>query len=149
MADVAGFSPTHLAPAEGLRTWASADTTQPTAAIPAGLEVQLLERRGDWARILCSNGWDAWVDGRELFDLAAAQSVATALIDRLDAAVKEYEQVITDAAEQRIDQAEFQHRAFQAGMVVNEGEAWFLDLRNGRWYRYDGFAVDVLDVGKG
>jgi hypothetical protein len=138
-----------MAPEEGLRTWATADTSQPTAAIPAGLEVQVAEREGEWARIVCSNGWSGWVDGRQLIDVAAARSMAEALLGRLDVAVKEYEQVVVDAADGRIEQAEFQRRAFQAGMIVNDHEAWFLDLPTGRWYRYDGFAVDVLDLGNG
>jgi class 3 adenylate cyclase len=33
----------------------------------AGLAVLLLEQRDDgWARVVCSNGWSAWVDGRLL-----------------------------------------------------------------------------------
>ena len=148
MADVAAFVPTHMAPEQGLRTWATADTSQPTAAIPAGLEVQLLERQGEWAHIRCSNGWETWVDGRELFDVAATRSMAEALIGRLDAAVQEYQQVLNDAAEQRIDQVEFQRRALQAGMIVSDDEVWFLDLPNARWCRYDGFGVTILDVGE-
>jgi hypothetical protein len=138
-----------MAPEQGLRTWATADTSQPTAAISGGLEVQLAERQGAWARIVCSNGWSTWVDGRELIDVVAMRSMAEALIDRLDAAVREYQQVVTEAAEQRIDQAEFKRRAFHAGMIVSDGEAWFFDLPNARWCRYDGFGVTILDPGAG
>jgi SH3-like domain-containing protein len=34
--------------------------------IDAGVPVQVVERSGDWARIVTSNGWTAWVDGRRL-----------------------------------------------------------------------------------
>jgi hypothetical protein len=30
------------------------------------LPVQLLRWWGDWAEVRCSNGWIAWVNGREL-----------------------------------------------------------------------------------
>src|SRR5688500_18765034 len=136
-----------MAPDAGLRTWATADASQPTAALPAGLQVQLAERHGDWARIVCSNGWSAWVDARELIDVGKIVADAQAVFTRLDAAVREYQQVITDAAGQGIDQAEFQRRALNAGMVVSDDEVWFLDLQNGRWCRYDGFTVTTLDLG--
>ena len=49
------------------QAWAQPD---PTAAAVATIEqhtgVQVLERYGDWARVLCSNGWSGWIDGREL-----------------------------------------------------------------------------------
>jgi hypothetical protein len=60
VATTAAFSPTHIAPPGGLPTWADANPNQPTARIDAGLEVQVTERRRDWARILCSNGGTAW-----------------------------------------------------------------------------------------
>ena len=147
MADVAAFEATHMAPETGLRTWATPDPSQPAAAIPSGLELQLVGRQGDWARVVCDNGWSAWVDARALIDIAALRARAETLFDRLGAALKEYEQVVAAAAEHRIDQAEFERRAFQAGMVVSDGEAWFLDLPNARWCRYDGFGVTTLDVG--
>jgi hypothetical protein len=149
MVDVAGFVPTHLAPPEGLRTWAAPDGNQPTAAIPAGMDVQLAEQQGDWARVVCSNGWSAWVDGRQLIDMGPARAAAESVIDRLSAAVQQYAQVIDDAAAQRIDDAEFRRRAFEAGMIVGDGEDWFLDLPNARWCRYDGFGVTMLGANEG
>jgi len=148
MADVAAFDPTHAAPAAGLKTWVSPGG-EPAADIPSGLEVQLAERQGDWARVICSNGWSTWVDGRVLIDLAALQSAALDVVNRLDAALKQYEKVINEAVANPVDDQEFRRRAFEAGMVVSDGEAWFLDLANGRWCRYDGFTVTTLDVGKG
>lgn len=147
MTDVAGFVPTHMAPKAGMRTWATADASQPTAALPSDLEVQLLEQQGDWAHILCSNGWSCWVDGRQLIDLRPLQSAALDVVDRLDAALKQYVNVVDQAATNGIDQAEFRRRAFAAGMVVGDHDAWFLDVASGRWYRYDGFTVTTLDIG--
>ena len=64
----AAWVPSHRVPQSGLPTWTAPD---PGAAagqpLDAGLAVQLLERRPDgWARVACSNGWTAWVDGRLL-----------------------------------------------------------------------------------
>jgi hypothetical protein len=36
--------------------------------------VMLVERRGEWAYIRCSNGWEAWVDGRRLVESAPASA---------------------------------------------------------------------------
>jgi hypothetical protein len=30
------------------------------------LELVVIERAGDWARVGASNGWSGWVDGRRL-----------------------------------------------------------------------------------
>jgi hypothetical protein len=37
----------------------------------------LLERRGEWAHVRCSNGWEAWVDGRRLVESAPTQTAPT------------------------------------------------------------------------
>ena len=145
MADVAAFEPTHAAPAAGLKTWV-APGGAPAPDLPGGMGVQLAERQGDWARVVCSNQWSTWVDARRLIDLAALQSAALDVVDRLDAALKEYAKVIDDAAANGVDEQELRRRAFEAGMVVSDGEAWFLDLANGRWCRYDGFTVTTLDL---
>jgi hypothetical protein len=58
---------THVAPPGGLATWPSPDPEAvPGETIAEGLPVQVTERQGDWARVECSNGWSAWVDGRLL-----------------------------------------------------------------------------------
>src|SRR5581483_1050212 len=36
------------------------------------LDVRLLERHGDWARVQCSNGWTCWVDGNALIETGPA-----------------------------------------------------------------------------
>jgi hypothetical protein len=137
-----------MAPHSGLAAWATADTSQPTTPIPPDLDVHVGERQGDWARVVCSNGWSAWVDGRQLIDVGKLQSDMQALVVRLDAALKEYQQVVTDAEGQRIDKIEFRRRALRAGMIESDDEVWLLDIQNGRWCRYDGFAVTTLDINK-
>ncbi len=57
----------HTVPAEGLRTWATPDPASDVVAeLAAGVELQVVERRADWARVRASNGWEAWTDGRRL-----------------------------------------------------------------------------------
>lgn len=64
---VASFEPTHRVPAGGLATWDWPDPARPPGPhLHEGLLVRLLQRRGDWAQVLCSNGWSGWVDGRAL-----------------------------------------------------------------------------------
>lgn len=68
------FAATHTAPAGGLATYMGPDPAAvPNSRLDPYLEVQVLERLGVWARIACSNGWSAWVDGRNLVAVGAGQ----------------------------------------------------------------------------
>lgn len=70
----APFRPTHRVPDGGIRTWAAPDPLTPEGPrIDPRVEVAVLGRQGDWSRIVCSNGWSAWVDGRQLVLLAVAR----------------------------------------------------------------------------
>lgn len=61
------WRPTHLVPAGGMSAFATPDPDEtPVAQIDPRVELQLLERQGDWAHIAFSNGWSAWVDGRAI-----------------------------------------------------------------------------------
>jgi hypothetical protein len=61
------FSVTHLVPRKGLPAWATPDPTYPAVArLDPGLGIQLVTWWGEWAHIRCSNGWEAWVNGRLL-----------------------------------------------------------------------------------
>jgi hypothetical protein len=62
------YRPTHVAPPQGMATYPAPDPqAAPGPALGPSLEVMLAEARQDgWARIVCSNGWSAWVDGRLL-----------------------------------------------------------------------------------
>ncbi|HEX7520518.1 MAG TPA: SH3 domain-containing protein [Acidimicrobiia bacterium] len=65
-APAAAWAPTHEMKRRA-QAWAQPD---PNAAVAGTVEkrvpVQILERRGDWAHIKCSNGWSAWIDARGL-----------------------------------------------------------------------------------
>jgi hypothetical protein len=70
---MAEYTQTHVVPAEGLPAWAGPDGSGPPAAnLDPGLDLMVLESRGEWAHIRCSNGWEAWVDGRRLVASAPA-----------------------------------------------------------------------------
>jgi hypothetical protein len=70
---MADYTQTHVVPTEGLPAWTGPDgSTPPAATLDPGLDVMLLERRGEWAQVRCSNGWEAWVDGRRLVESAPA-----------------------------------------------------------------------------
>jgi len=75
----APFVPTHSVPVGGMPAWTAPDPAAPVAGhLDPYLPVQVVQRSGDWAHIVCSNGWAAWVDGRQLVDGSAAGPVATA-----------------------------------------------------------------------
>jgi RsiW-degrading membrane proteinase PrsW (M82 family) len=61
------WTPTHLAPDEGLPAWATPDPSQaPIVSLAGRLELVIAERAGDWARVTAVNGWTGWVDARRL-----------------------------------------------------------------------------------
>ncbi|MDP1793353.1 MAG: hypothetical protein Q8K63_04365 [Acidimicrobiales bacterium] len=62
------FQSTHTVPDSGLPTWPAPDgTATPGPSLEGKSRVQLLEHQYDgWARVRCDNGWECWVDGREL-----------------------------------------------------------------------------------
>ena len=59
------WAPTHAVPVAGMSAWAVPDPTQqPIAQLAAGVQLMLVEQQGAWARVVGSNGWSGWVDGR-------------------------------------------------------------------------------------
>ena len=61
------WTPTHRVPPAGMAAWERADpSAKIIAQLAAGLELQLVEQLGAWARVRASNGWTGWVDGRIL-----------------------------------------------------------------------------------
>jgi hypothetical protein len=143
------FVATHLVPDDGLDARLSPHPEVAAAAhLDGGLDVKQLERKGDWARIECSNGWIAWVDARRLVPTASADG-APPLIDdvlsqALDTALARYAALVADLQAGRIDEATFQRGAFRAGLIVRDSEAWLLDLDSERWWRYDGLGLTTL-----
>jgi len=74
---MAEYSQTHVVPTEGLPAWSGPDgSVAPAANLDPGLDVMLIEEQGAWAHVRCSNGWEAWVDGRRL--VASAPAPVTA-----------------------------------------------------------------------
>jgi SH3-like domain-containing protein len=54
-----------------MRAWAVPDgSTSVIAELAAGLPLVVVERRGDWARVRASNGWEGWVDAARLGPIA-------------------------------------------------------------------------------
>ena len=62
----APWAPTHVAPAEGLQSWDQPDASRPMTPLAPGLELQVVQRVGDWAQARAINGWTGWVDARRL-----------------------------------------------------------------------------------
>jgi hypothetical protein len=62
------YAPTHHVPDGGISAWSRPDAAlQAEQTLAAGLDVMVTEQRPDgWAHIVCSNTWEAWVDGRLL-----------------------------------------------------------------------------------
>jgi predicted lipid-binding transport protein (Tim44 family) len=60
------WTPTHTVPAGGLDTYAGPADANPSERLDGGLEVQVDERAGNRAHVICSNGWSCWVEGADL-----------------------------------------------------------------------------------
>jgi hypothetical protein len=61
------WTPDHTVPDVGMWAYAEPDPgAAPVAPLDPRLPVQVDERLGDWAHVVCSNGWTCWVDGRQL-----------------------------------------------------------------------------------
>ena len=75
------FTGTHTTPAAGMATWPHPGSSTTGPRLDPHLVVQLVRVYGDWAQIVCSNGWSAWVDGRSLAP-AGQQGVAASAPSR-------------------------------------------------------------------
>lgn len=77
----ASWTPTHRVPDGGMRAWEQPDPSlQPSSRLEARVELQIAERRGDWARGVGSNGWTGWVDARKLEEIGTT-SMGRSTID--------------------------------------------------------------------
>jgi hypothetical protein len=143
------FTPTHRVPDDGMQAWDRPDATSAMTMLDPGLPVRVLERRDDgWAHVECENTWTAWVDGRRLkavpqgfpgeFDLD--------VFPVLEAALRQYAQLLDDFQAGRLDEKEFRRRAVRAGLVVRDTEAWILEVPTERWWRYDGTQLTTIEL---
>lgn len=64
------WSATHTVPAAGLWAFTEPDPqASPVATLDPWLPVQVDRTWGVWAHVICSNGWEAWVDGQALLPM--------------------------------------------------------------------------------
>ncbi len=141
------WRPTHRVPTGGLQAFREPDpSADQTAVLDPGLEVEVVQAAEVWAQVLCSNGWQGWVDGRLLEPMADTpipEEVA-GLQEALGDALAGYERLLVELKSGRIQGEEFRRGAFEAGLVVRDGEAWLFNLQDGFWCRYDGIGLEVL-----
>ncbi|MFE7840023.1 hypothetical protein ACFU53_29395 [Streptomyces sp. NPDC057474] len=155
-----GFLPTHVVPPGGLPAWETPDPSHPTVALDALLPVQLLERRGDWGRVLCANGWSAWVDGRLLVAVpqdppaAGTAPARTAdprpLLARVEEALTRYRTEAEALAAGHRDGESFRRRTkgLRIGVVVDGESLWLFDAAHERWVYCDGARLSTFAVGE-
>ena len=61
------WMPTHAVPMTGMAAWQAPDPSRPPIAqLAPGVQLVIVEQTGAWARVVGSNGWSGWVDGRLL-----------------------------------------------------------------------------------
>ncbi|MBT2428241.1 hypothetical protein J7F02_22015 [Streptomyces sp. ISL-112] len=155
------FRPTHVVPPDGLPAWEAPDAARPTDPLDALLPVQMAERRGDWAYVVCSNGWAAWVDGRLLVSVprtppAPGQPLARTadprpLLARAEETLNQYRRAAQDLAEGRSDGESFQQRTrgMRVGMVVDGESVWLYDAEHERWVFCDGTQLSTYAAESG
>ncbi|MEU8542459.1 hypothetical protein AB0C52_21165 [Streptomyces sp. NPDC048717] len=152
-ADETDFRPTHVVPRDGLPTWEAPDPALPAEPLDAFLPVRLIDRAGDWGRVLCSNGWSTWVDARLLVTVPADPPAASGpltrtadprpLIGRAANALTRYRRAAEELAAGRSDGETFRRRTrgLRVGMVVDGESLWLYDAEHERWVYCDGRAL--------
>ncbi|MEV4434872.1 hypothetical protein [Streptomyces sp. NPDC049585] len=151
--EVPGFLPTHVVPPGGLSTWSAPDAVVPTDPLDPLLPVQLLDRRGDWGQVLCSNGWSAWVDARLLVTLpqdpppAGGALTRTAdarrLLQQVQETLEHYRRAVEDLATGRTDGETFGRttQGLRIGVVVDGDSMWLYDADRDNWGYCDGTSL--------
>ncbi|WP_063752550.1 hypothetical protein [Streptomyces sp. NRRL S-350] len=149
------FRPTHVAPPGGLASWAAPDPARPSAGLDALLPLQLLGRQGDWAQVLCSNGWSTWVDGRLLVALpqpppaAGGPPARTAdprpALAEAEHVLARYRALLEDLAAGTLDLEAFRDRSrgLRVGLVVDGEALWVFDPLHDRWCYCDGLQLQT------
>ncbi|MFI0966272.1 hypothetical protein ACH4S8_33490 [Streptomyces sp. NPDC021080] len=154
-----GFRPTHVVPQDGLPAWESPDPSRPTVPLDALLPVELVDRLGDWGRVVCANGWSAWVDGRLLIAVPQVPPVATRplartadprpLLARVEQALTAYRQAAEELASGRLEAEAFRARTqgSRVGVVVDGESMWLYDGEHERWVYCDGTRLSTFAAG--
>ncbi|WP_246150135.1 hypothetical protein [Streptomyces qinzhouensis] len=154
------FTPTHVVPPGGLSAWETPGTDRPAASLDALLPVLLADRRGDWGRIVCANGWSAWVDGRLLVAVPqpppATGRPLTRTADqrpqlaKAGEAVSRYRTAADDLAGGRIDGETFRGRTrgLRAGIVIDGESVWLYEAEHERWVYGDGVRLSTYAVSR-
>ncbi|WP_030325778.1 hypothetical protein, partial [Streptomyces sp. NRRL B-3229] len=155
------FRPTHVVPGPGMPAWEAPDPARPTVPLDPLLPVQLLERRGDWAYVLCANGWAAWVDGRLLIavpqDPPAPESPLTRaadprpLLSRASDALARYRAAVEELAGGGLDGEAFRGRTrgLRIGVIVDGEDVWLYDAAHGRWVYAEGTRLSTYAADEG
>ncbi|MFD9218967.1 hypothetical protein ACFWDI_02770 [Streptomyces sp. NPDC060064] len=155
------FSPTHVVPQGGLPAWEAPDVSRPTEPLDPLLPVRLVDRRGDWGRILCANGWSAWVDGRLLVAVpheppAAGQPLARTadprpLLARVEESLSQYRRAAEELTSGQTDGETFRHRTqgLRVGMVVDGESVWLYEAEHERWVYCDGTRLSTYAASPG
>ncbi|MFF3557920.1 hypothetical protein ACWD4V_32795 [Streptomyces tsukubensis] len=154
------FTPTHVVPPGGLSAWETPGTSRPAAPLDPLLPVLLADRRGDWGRIVCANGWSAWVDGRLLVAVPqpppATGRPLTRTADqrpqlaKTGEAVSRYRSAADDLAGGRIDGETFRSRTrgLRAGVVIDGESVWLYEAEHERWVYGDGVRLGTYAVSR-
>ncbi|GGN89187.1 hypothetical protein GCM10011579_083720 [Streptomyces albiflavescens] len=150
------FRPTHVVPKDGLAAWETPDPSRPTVPLDALLPVQLVDRFGDWGRIVCANGWSAWVDGRLLIAVPQAPPAASSpltrtadprpLLARVEEALTNYRSAAEELAAGQLDGESFRDRTQgqRIGVVVDGESVWLYDGEHERWVYCDGTRLSTF-----
>lgn len=73
------FAPRHTTAVGGMTTWSKPDPTRPADGhLDGGLPVQVIDEATGWAHVRCSNGYETWLDARQLVAIADPGSAAAA-----------------------------------------------------------------------
>ncbi|MFF3762813.1 hypothetical protein ACFYYR_01780 [Streptomyces sp. NPDC001922] len=161
MTTEADFRPSHVVPREGMATWSAPDGARPSVPLDPLLPVQVVDRRGDWALALCSNGWSAWVDGRLLVSVprhppapgrpAVREADPRPLLERVAGELAEYRRLVAELAAGRLDSGAFRQRTEgrRVGVVVDGESVWLYDAHHERWCYCDGTSLQTFATPQG
>jgi len=73
------FAPRHVTAAGGVTTWADPDPTQQRDGhLDGGLPVEVIDETTGWAHVRCSNGYETWLDARQLVPVSDPGAAAAA-----------------------------------------------------------------------